>query len=207
MGIPEVGGRLKRAPTLALRAVFAGVGRILLSADRAPALLGRSDGNSDRDGELPPQLAGKRPSRAPIAPPGSRWRSLDRTGNVRLLSDEDEDDNYEALIQPGRSSAAPREPRRPNVPTQKPAADALRGSSAAATVADGPDLILGSRVPREPLPLANYDHLSLASIRARLRNLDASQLRVLAEYESENANRPEFVGMFERRIEKLEAAE
>jgi hypothetical protein len=57
------------------------------------------------------------------------------------------------------------------------------------------------------LPLANYDDLSLASIRARLRGLDVSQLRVLAAYESKNAERPEVLGMFERRIEKLEAGE
>jgi hypothetical protein len=57
------------------------------------------------------------------------------------------------------------------------------------------------------LPLANYDELSLASIRARLRGLDVSQLRILAEYESKNAERPEVLGMFERRISKLEAGE
>jgi hypothetical protein len=57
------------------------------------------------------------------------------------------------------------------------------------------------------LPLANYDDLTVASIRARLRGLDVSQLRVLVEYESKNAERPEVLGMFERRISKLEAGE
>ena len=55
------------------------------------------------------------------------------------------------------------------------------------------------------LPLPNYDALSLASIRARLRFLDLGQLRVLLDYEAANAERAEFLGMFERRIEKLEA--
>ena len=54
-------------------------------------------------------------------------------------------------------------------------------------------------------PLAGYDSLTLASIRARLRGLTVSQLRTLAEYEARNAERPEVLGMFERRIEKLEA--
>ena len=55
------------------------------------------------------------------------------------------------------------------------------------------------------LPLAGYDNLTLASIRARLRGLTVSQLRTLVEYEARNAERPEVLGMFERRIEKLEA--
>jgi len=54
------------------------------------------------------------------------------------------------------------------------------------------------------LPLASYDTLSLASIRARLRPLDADQLRVLVNYEQSHAERPEVLGMLERRIEKLE---
>ena len=34
MGIPHVPNQVRRAPTLVVRAVFAGIGRILLSADR-----------------------------------------------------------------------------------------------------------------------------------------------------------------------------
>jgi hypothetical protein len=56
------------------------------------------------------------------------------------------------------------------------------------------------------LPLANYDSLTLPSIRARLRGLDVGQLKVLLEYEAANAERPEFLRMYERRIEKIESA-
>jgi hypothetical protein len=59
-------------------------------------------------------------------------------------------------------------------------------------------------LPEPVLPLPGYDDLSLASIRARLRGLTVAQLRVLLEYEARNAERPEILGMFERRIEKLE---
>src|SRR5262249_49622540 len=180
--------QVKRAPTLALRAVFAGIGRILISADR-PLAIAAQAARSAADGQRPRQPAKRqqRPGSSPVAPPGSRWRSLDRTGHVRLLSDEDVDDNYDAMPQPDRSSA--------------------RGRSAAAPAQDGSHPTLRSRRPRQTLPLANYDGLSLASIRARLRGLDVSQLRVLLEYESKNAERPEVLGMFERRIEKLEAGE
>src|SRR6266702_3963550 len=54
-------------------------------------------------------------------------------------------------------------------------------------------------------PLPNYDELSVASLRARLRNLDVAQVRQCAEYERAHAARAEVVTMFERRIAKLEA--
>jgi len=56
-----------------------------------------------------------------------------------------------------------------------------------------------------PAPLPNYDELSVASLRARLRNLDVAQVRQLAEYERAHAARAEVLTMFERRIAKLEA--
>ena len=54
-------------------------------------------------------------------------------------------------------------------------------------------------------PLPNYDELSVASLRARLRNLDVAQVRRLAEYEQAHAARADVLVMFERRIAKLEA--
>ena len=185
MGIPRIPNQVRRAPTLALRAVFAGIGRILLSADSTLPSAEPTVPHPAGDGGLPRQAARRgRAGLAPVAPAGSRWRSLDKTGNVRLLSDEDADDDCDVLPEPGRSSA--------------------RRKSAAVHLADRKDPTLRPAPAKQTLPLANYDDLSLASIRARLRGLDVSQLRILAEYESKNAERPEVLGMFERRIEKLE---
>ena len=58
---------------------------------------------------------------------------------------------------------------------------------------------------RNGVPLPNYDELSIASLRARLRNLDAAQVRQLAEYEQAHAARADVIAMFARRIAKLEA--
>jgi hypothetical protein len=63
---------------------------------------------------------------------------------------------------------------------------------------------------REPaaaadLPVPGYDGLSLPSLRARLRYLDAKQLRILLEYEKSVSNRADIVTMFERRIAKIES--
>jgi hypothetical protein len=131
MGTPQVPEQVRRAPILALRAVFAGIGRILLSADQAGS-----------------HSAGAAPEPVAAAP---------------------------AAVDP---------------------AIAVPGIG---------DLGFGEQAVSMPaLPLANYDSLSLASIRARLRGLDAGQLKVLVDYEAANAERPEVLGMFERRIEKLE---
>ena len=54
-------------------------------------------------------------------------------------------------------------------------------------------------------PLPNYDELSVASLRARLRNLDVAQVTQLADYERAHAARADVLSMFERRIAKLEA--
>jgi hypothetical protein len=59
--------------------------------------------------------------------------------------------------------------------------------------------------PPAQLPIPGYDELSLASLRARLRYLDAKQLRILLEHEKSASNRAAVVTMFERRIAKIES--
>ncbi len=188
MGIPQVPEQVRRAPTLALRAVFAGIGRILMSADRPDALITATQYGAGTDIEHRqwPVRRGQQPASIPPAQPSSRWRSLDQTGNVRLLSAEDldDDDFLPPVIRVEAAEAA------------LATADADRPAAAVPAVT----------APSPALPIAGYDSLSLASIRARLRGLDVAQLRVLLDYEVTNAERPEILGMFERRIEKLESA-
>lgn len=69
--------------------------------------------------------------------------------------------------------------------------------------ADETDIVVVETVVE--LPLANYDEASVASLRARLRNLSVEQLTALIEYEKGNANRADVVTMFERRIVKVES--
>ncbi|MDR2985503.1 MAG: hypothetical protein LBV34_11745 [Nocardiopsaceae bacterium] len=64
----------------------------------------------------------------------------------------------------------------------------------------------GSQPAAAPeLPVPGYDELSLASLRSRLRYLDSNQLRTLLDYERSGSNRTDIVGMFERRIAKIES--
>ena len=53
--------------------------------------------------------------------------------------------------------------------------------------------------------MANYEQLTIASLRARLRGLTIVQVRELIGYEQAHGNRPDVIAMFERRVAKLEA--
>ena len=53
------------------------------------------------------------------------------------------------------------------------------------------------------LPLPGYDHLTLGSLRGRLRALDVVQLVQLRDYEKSHANRLPVVTMLDNRIAKL----
>jgi len=189
MRVPQVSERIKEAPAQALRGVFAGIGQVLLIADRlrnktpasqhVPATRAPEPPETRADPatsaaptpQAPPAPAAApapAATTAPSAPPAGRVteaRDFDKTGNVRLITSEPA----------GAGEMAP-------------AADATADAE-------------------EGAPLPNYDELSVASLRARLRNLDAAQVKQLAEYERAHAARADVITMFERRIAKLEAGD
>jgi hypothetical protein len=216
MRFPQVGDRVKEAPAHALRAMFAGIGQMLLVADRMrnrPA-----DPETDRPAEAesltrPTQPAAAGQPRFPLLPAasndGSRWRSLDETGNVRILPVE-----YQAS-QPVAPLAAGIEPTEP-VPAKLTLADPgttalgiIEPETTEPPVAEPPLAESGRLGAPEPveLPVPNYDNLSLASLRARLRNLDSAQILLLLDYEKGNAARPAVLAMYERRISKLQTGQ
>ena len=227
MRVPQVSDRIKEVPAQALRGVFAGIGQLLLITDRlrnkAPADVPRprtpersqpvSDATVSEPGvrqekaaepapaqpgpaqPAPTQAAGAKPSSVKSAPAkgaaakpsrAPRTRDFDKTGNVRLL-----DDAETAAAMPVSATPAAAAPVRP--------APVSPASAAAAPAA------VGSKPGDSGPPLPNYDELSFASLRARLRNLDVAQVRQLAEYERGHAARADVIAMFERRIVKLEA--
>ena len=116
---------------------------------------------------------------APRPPKRQSTRNFDKTGNVRVVAAATPE-SVEAAVTPEPVVAS--EP----VVTEEPvvAAEAVETSVA---------------------PLPNYDTLTVASIRARLRNLGIEQVRQLAEYERTHAAREDVLGMYQRRIAKLEA--
>jgi hypothetical protein len=120
---------------------------------------------------------------APKPPKRQSARNFDKTGNVRVLGDEAA--SPAASTAPAAAAAAPESAPAPEPAAAEPVAAAEPTAAAA--------------------PLPNYDELSVASLRARLRNLDVARVRQLAEYERAHAARADVLSMFERRIAKLEA--
>ncbi len=95
----------------------------------------------------------------------------------------------------GRDTAAEEPPRLPGVgdPLDLPAEveDAVEAAPPGETLA------------HDELPLPDYDHLTLGSLRARMRSLDVVQLHQLLDYERAHADRLPVVTMFENRLRKL----
>jgi hypothetical protein len=57
------------------------------------------------------------------------------------------------------------------------------------------------------LPLANYDELTVNSLRARMTKLSPDQLTVLIGYEKAHQGREDVIGMFERRIIRINSGQ
>lgn len=176
--VPEAAAQVRRAPVKTLRDFFAAIGQWRASADhenrRRPVLpveqmakLPAAAGQRGQEARPGRHRATGRPGPAASGQtPSSRFRSLDSTGNVRLLAPDEVVQDPDEDVPPAAEPASPAD-----------------------------------------LPVPGFDKVSLPSLRSRLRNLDAAQLRALADYERVTANRADVLGMLERRIAKLQAAD
>ena len=232
MPLPQVNERIKEVPAQALRAVFAGIGQVLLVADKirnraveqvsgttavtappreAPATEPAAEPAAGA-GE-PPERAGRAGPAVPAVPAGkaepaaegSRWRSLDETGNVRLISEGDGAAAAPVSAPAPPGSAAPAAPVTDEAPADKAPADEVPADEAPAPpqASAAPDAAAADVAEQGGLPLSNYDELTIASLRARLRVLSVSQITTLLEYERAAQARPAVITMFERRLAKL----
>ena len=61
----------------------------------------------------------------------------------------------------------------------------------------------GATLTHDQLPLEDYDHLTLGSLRARIRKLDAPSLVQLRDYERAHANRLPVLVAFDNRLKTL----
>jgi len=302
MPLPQVNDRLKEIPAQALRTVFATIGQLLLVADRFRARAAEQLSGSGESTAAGPenQAPAAAPPAAPPAPrsapaedaESARWRSLDKTGNVRVLDGDDEHDAEDLAAsaagppipepvtpeavhapveytptEPVAAVPAPAEPQPADPPVPDPAdlavpepaepqpagpavpdaADLAVPEPAEPAIPDPADLAvpepaepaipdpadLAVPPPAEPaipepaglapvepapagfpaaepvepasaaLPVPNYDQLTVPSLRARLRGLDAAGVQMLLDYEKAHEGRPAVVTMFERRLTKL----
>jgi hypothetical protein len=223
MRVPQVSDRIKEVPAQALRGVFAGIGQVLLITDRlrnkTPAhqqvpqarTPERSETAAVTTAEPVPE-APRAEKAAPAAPasPAGRAGGFDRTGNVRLLGGSRAGASDVAKIthvaEPAEATAVTEEAAEADVTASGAEAD-VTASAADVEVEAGvaAEVAAPAAEVEAGAPLPNYDELTIASLRARLRNLDAGQVKELAEYERAHAGRADVIAMFERRIAKLEA--
>lgn len=205
MPIPQVNDRIKEAPAVMLRAVFAGVGQLLLAADKVRA---RAAGTA----WPPDRTTVKGQSRAQ-----SRWHTLDdtRSSTVPLARESAISHDHSAVRLPAAgpgSDTAGRVATKEHAaatPSEEPAGEPAPAAEAGPTApgeppVSGEPVVSGEPTPDAP-PLPGYDDLSLPSLRAKLRVLDAATLESLLGYEKAHAKRDDVITMFERRLAKINA--
>ena len=233
MPIPQVNDRIKEAPVVVLRAVFAGIGQILLTADKVRARAAEQVWTPDR---APAGLPADR--RAPEPPRNGVTRTEPTVAGQPTVREATAGRSpVTAKTTPATKAAPAAKPSRPAkaAPTTKAAPTAKAAPAAkAAPTAKAPPAAKTTRAsktspdtkapraakaaktvpaPRageaEPAtqapPLPGYDDLSIASLRARLRVLDAPAIQAMLAYEKAHARREPVITMLERRLAKISA--
>ena len=167
--------KVKEGPASALRAMFAGVGSLLSAVDK---VRGKSAA------QAPAAAASPAPAPAQAAAPEATAEAEPVAEPATVAAE---------TVTPGETPA----PETVAV-EETPASETAAPAEAAAPETVAPEATAG-------LPLANYDESTVASLRARLRNLSVDQLTQLVEYEKGHAARADVITMFERRIAKIES--
>jgi len=228
MRVPQVSERIKEAPVHALRGVLSSIGQVLLFTDKLRNKNATDDAAQAAEpasGAVPDSATAASAAQAPVttqvpvtaatetadpavvpvpgetaaptavkaAPAKARTTSAAKTAAAKTAS-------AKATATPAKTAPVKAKPT--------PAKASAAPAKTAATRTRKPRPAVGpapvAPVPVE-LPLPGYDDLTVASIRARLRNLTVAQISTLADYEQAHAARAEVITTFQRRIAKLEA--
>jgi hypothetical protein len=193
--MPPVNERVQEAPAGTLRAAFAGIGRFLKFTDkiRSKPVAGQLPARATAAG--PEQAAGPQaPEETAVSPAAPAPQAETPAAAPEQVAPAEAAVPGEAVVPEETARARDRADGPVASPgAGEPAAPAARTEAAAPEAAE----------PSPDLPLANYDSLSIASVRARLRGLSLAQLGQLLEYERSHAGRADFIAAFERRITKI----
>ena len=222
MRVPQVNDRVKEAPAVVLRAVFAGIGQLMSTADKirnrpasgqAPAAPRHAAPRHAAPETAAPRTVTPEPVVPETAPSESMAPEPVAAETPAVASVADEPVVPETAVPetavpetavPETVPSAPVEPEaaapEPVAPAVKPGAPVTSGGHVRLLP---PDEVPAAAAPAGDLPVPNYDDLSVASLRARLRNLSADQISQLIDYEKAHAGRADVITMFERRIAKL----
>jgi hypothetical protein len=228
MRVPHVTERIKEAPVQALRGVLAGIGQVLLFTDKlrnknaetAPAGDDASGGTATATAEAPVAAESTETAEAEVVAEAEAATSASAEAATAEAAPEAatataepteaaptaEEPAAEAAPAPAKAAAAKtRKPRKPRDPDKTGNVRVITEEEAPAEAEASAETAAPAAEVAAELPMPTYDDLTVASIRARLRNLTAAQVATLADYEKAHAARPEVITMFERRIAKLAA--
>jgi hypothetical protein len=220
MRIPQVNDRVKEAPAQVLRAVFAGIGQLMSTADK---ILNKPD-----SAEAPAAPRPATPETATPEPAASEPAAAEAAAQATVAPETAVPETAQQTVAPepvpaetaAVASVAPETAVPETAPeTVAPApvvSETVPPETVAPEVKPEPPVTSGGHVRLLPpdevpaaataagqLPVPNYDDLSVASLRARLRNLSADQIGQLIDYEKGHAGRADVITMFERRLAKL----
>jgi hypothetical protein len=215
MGDLQVNERVKEAPVHALRAMFAGIGRLLSVTDKIRNKPDSAEAPADAETAAPETAApettapdtvvAETVAPEPVAPEtvAAEEVAAEEVVAEEVVAETVVVEMVAPETQPEASVSAGGHVK--VLPTDATPAPEAAPVTETAPVAEAPAAAapVPAAAPAAELPVPNYDDLSIASLRARLRNLSAEQLSQLIEYEKGHAGRADVITMFERRIAKL----
>lgn len=168
--------QIKDRPASALRAMFAGIGSLLSGKSGKDKMRAKPAAEAPADAQASaPTPAAPETVEQPEAAPVPEAAAAEVAAQPETAAEPQTPAGPEATAEP-QTTAAP----------EAVAPEAAAEPEAAAA-----------------LPLPNYDELTVASLRARLRNLSNDDLVQLKEYEQAHQNRPEVIKMFQNRLIKM----
>ena len=190
--------QVMEAPVRVLRGLAAGAGKIIGVADRRKAKAAQT---AVTETATPETVEAAAPETVE-----TETTTSEASGNVKLVTPEAD--------APETVDATASQPSAP----EAPAAEAPEAEAAAVTKPTKPaprkaakpkaaESKAAEPVAAADLPLANYDELTVNSLRARMTKLSPDQLTVLIDYEKAHQGRDEVVGMLERRIIRINSGQ
>jgi hypothetical protein len=217
MRVPQVSERVKEAPAQALRAMFAGIGQLLAASDKLRGKSATDEAPAEAKAAAPETVTPETVTPETVTPETVTPETVTpETVTPETVTPETVTPETVApetvtpeTVTPETVTPETATPETVTPETVTPETVTPETVTPETSGGGHVKLVPGAAAPAAPaaptgeLPVANYDGLTVASLRARLRNLSADQLAQLVDYEKSHANRADVVQMFERRIAKL----
>jgi hypothetical protein len=218
---PQVSERVKDAPAQALRALFAGIGQVLSASDRLRGKSATDEAPAEAKAAAPETVAPETVTPETVTPETVTPETVTpetvtpetvtpETVTPETVTPETVTPETVTPETVTPETVTPETATPETVTPETVTPETVTPETATPEMGGGHvKLVPGDAAPAAPaastgaLPVQNYDDLTIASLRARLRNLSADQLAQLVDYEKSHANREDVVQMFERRIAKL----